>query len=224
MTSGDSRDHTRRSWMRRAIVELAIAGGTLMLVLLGVIPLAGGTAPSNTGGPRPLSALNETPWDHDHSSAVIPRRPVGQKQLRTSFGKHCNKRTNDGRAWFPSAAGRGVGGYVYFHRRLAANVGHNVLGHIGHRDRKEAVDYGVWGYACRLKTGGTSWSVHSWGAAIDTNTLRNPWGQTWWNGKGSNGRPYRKYLPRVWMQHNFYWGLFFSSTKDPMHFQYVTGY
>jgi hypothetical protein len=89
-------------------------------------------------------------------------------------------------------------------------------------DKKgKAVDYGVWGYACRAKTGGTSWSVHSWGVAIDTNTLRNPYGQTWWDGRGANGKRFGRYLPNLWMSRNFYWGLNFN---DPMHFQYVTGY
>jgi hypothetical protein len=209
--------------VRRAILRFAIAGGALMLLVAGVVLTLGGPGSAATTRSR-VSATDDTSWGHDHSRAAIPRRPVGRDGLRALLGKHCNTRANDGRAWFPSAAGRGVGGYVYFHERLARNVVHNVLGHIRYRHRKKAVDYGVWGYACRLKTGGTSWSVHSWGAAIDTNTLRNPWGQKWWNGRGSNGRRYHKFLPTVWMNHNFYWGRYFSGTKDPMHFQYVTGY
>ncbi len=43
-----------------------------------------------------------------------------------------------------------------------------------------------------------------------------------------NGTNYKKYLPNLWKGafpgHNFYWGLNFSTTPDPMHFQYVTGY
>jgi hypothetical protein len=72
-----------------------------------------------------------------------------------------------------------------------------------------------------MKTGGTSWSVHSWGAAVDTNTIHNPFGQEHWNGRGSNGKSFGRFLPRIWKDRGFYWGLNFN---DPMHFQYVSGY
>ena len=172
-------------------------------------------SPSPTPGPG---------WNHDHSTRTIPRRPTGLYGLKQLFGPHCGRRANDARTFYPSAGGRGTGGYLYYHQRLARNIGHNVVGHMREANKLKAADYGVWGYACRAKTGGTSWSVHSWGVAIDTNTLRNPWTQTWWNGKGSNGVSYKRYLPNVWINHNFYWGLWFSGTKDPMHFQYVSGY
>lgn len=174
----------------------------------------------------PVPSISPTPqgWQHDHSTKAIPKRPTGLYGLKNLFGRHCGRKANDARTYYPSAGGRGKGGYLYYHQRLARNIGHNVVGHMRKANRFKAADYGVWGYACRAKTGGTSWSVHSWGVAIDTNTLRNPWTQTWWNGKGSNGRSYKRYLPKVWINHNFYWGLWFSSTKDPMHFQYVSGY
>lgn len=98
-------------------------------------------------------------------------------------------------------------------------IGNKILGKINTRGK--ANDYGVWGYACRLIAGSTKWSVHSWGAAVDTNTLRNPYGQNHWNGRGSSGEPYGRFLPDTWMGRGFYWGLNFN---DPMHFQYVSGY
>ncbi|MGH2752165.1 MAG: M15 family metallopeptidase [Actinomycetota bacterium] len=152
-------------------------------------------------------------------ATVLPPRPYGREGLKDVFGRHCNSQANDGRAYFPSAGGRGSYGYVYFHSRLSHVIGRKILRKIN--TRAKANDYGVWGYACRMKTGGTSWSVHSWGAAIDTNTLRNPYGQRHWNGRGSNGKPFGKFLPNIWMDRGFYWGLNFN---DPMHFQYVSGY
>ncbi|CAN5548563.1 hypothetical protein BH20ACT23_BH20ACT23_22540 [soil metagenome] len=159
------------------------------------------------------------PITGDTSTAPLPARPYGLSGLRQVFGEHCSAEANDGRAYFPSAGGRGNYGYVYFHARLSNVVGNKVLPKIN--TKAKANDYGVWGYACRMKTGGTSWSVHSWGAAIDTNTLRNPFGQSHWNGRGSNGKPFGRFLPNVWMDRGFYWGLNFN---DPMHFQYVNGY
>lgn len=183
--------------------------------------------PSGLPSPGPVPSTSPTPqpgWQHDHSTQTIPHRPTGLYGLKQLFGRHCGRRANDARTYYPSAGGRGTGGYLYSHQRLARNIGHNVIGHMRKADKLKSADYGVWGYACRAKTGGTSWSVHSWGVAIDTNTLRNPWTQTWWNGRGSNGHSYKRFLPNVWIEHNFYWGLWFSSTRDPMHFQYVSGY
>jgi hypothetical protein len=154
-------------------------------------------------------------------SGTVGARPSGLRGLVRTFGKACNTRANNARSYFPSAGGRGKSGYVYYHSKLAKKVGGKVLGAIRRSGKTAAVDYGVWGYACRKKTGGTSWSVHSWGAAIDTNTLRNPWRARRWNGRGSNGRRYGRYLPNLYLRQNFYWGIHF---RDPMHFQYVSGY
>ena len=155
----------------------------------------------------------------DISTGPLPPRPYGLSGLRLVFGEHCSPEANDGRAYFPSAGGRDTHGYVYFHARLSNLIGNKVLSRV--ESRAKANDYGVWGYACRMKTGGTSWSVHSWGAAVDTNTIHNPFGQTHWNGRGSNGKPFGKFLPKIWKGRGFYWGLNFN---DPMHFQYVSGY
>lgn len=167
-------------------------------------------------------------WSHDHSSSGIPIRPKGLNGLNNRFGGACSAAANDAVTWFPSAVDRNVGGYVYYHPYLAVNVGNNIRGHIGNDHREGAVDYGVYGYDCRLKTGGTQYSTHAWGAAIDTNTARNPYGQTYWNGIGADGLDHGSYIPNVWKGpnpgHRLYWGLNFSGTKDPHHFQYVTGY
>lgn len=148
-------------------------------------------------------------------------RPYGLSGLKRVFGKRCNSKANDARTYYPSAGGRGKGGYVYYHSKLAKKIGGHIVKRMRTRNRTAAADYGVWGYSCRMKTGGTSWSVHSWGAAVDTNTLRNPYGQRHWNGRGSNGKRYGRFLPGLWINQGFYWGINF---RDPMHFQYVAGY
>lgn len=177
-------------------------------------------------GPRPCKDDggrddDPKPGDTIGGSGDVGPRPNGLRGLKQVFGRRCNRRANDARTYYPSAAGRGKGGYVYYHSKLAKKVGGRIVKAMKYRNRTAAADYGVWGYACRMKTGGTSWSVHSWGAAVDTNTLRNPWGARRWDGKGSNGRRYGRFLPRLWMNQGFYWGINF---RDPMHFQYVSGY
>lgn len=170
-------------------------------------------SPSTSPTPSPTPTVKPYP--------EAPPRPHGLSGLRRTFGRHCGNKANDARAFFPNAWGRGKPGYVYTHWKLGRVLSNGILGSIKDAGKGQAVDYGVWGYACRAKTGGTSWSVHSWGVAIDTNTLRNPYGQTWWDGRGANGKRYGRFLPNLWMSRHFYWGLNFN---DPMHFQFVTGY
>lgn len=176
---------------------------------------------ASSGSPSPSVSPSPTPTPTGTPYPQTPPRPHGLSGLQRTFGRHCSNKANDARAFFPNAWGRGKGGYVYTHLKIGRVMNQGILRSILDEKNDKAVDYGVWGYACRAKTGGTSWSVHSWGVAIDTNTLRNPYGQTWWDGKGANGKRYGRYLPNLWMSRDFYWGLNFN---DPMHFQYVTGY
>jgi D-alanyl-D-alanine carboxypeptidase len=154
------------------------------------------------------------------------RRPNGLSDLNAVFGTRCTDPVNNGRAFFPWANDSASGGYIYFHSKLTG-----IVANVRHRNdidnRDGAYNRAVWGYACRQIAGSSKWSAHAWGVAIDINSVRNPQGDTSWDGVGSNGTNYGTYLPDLFTQSligNFYWGLNFSSNKDPMHFQYVTGY
>jgi hypothetical protein len=167
-------------------------------------------------------------WTHDHSSAGVPHRPQGYNGLVSTFGQPCNHRANAARSSWPSKSTPGVDGYIYYHPYIDRDVSWNVRFHIS-ADRKEQALYpGIGGYNCRYIEGTTNWSVHAFGAAIDTNWQRNPRGNSTWNGVGADGKNYGKYLPNLWKGaypgHNFYWGINFGTIPDPMHFQYVTGY
>ena len=167
-------------------------------------------------------------WVDDQSDTAIPRRPSGLQDLIDTFGPRCSGLSNAARSYWPSQSARGTGGYVYVHPYIARNVDYNIRGEIDAEHRNNAVDYGVYGYACRQIAGSTDWSTHSWGAAVDTNSARNPMGQNYWDGRGSNGVDFGTYLPDIWKGpapgHRFYWGLNFVSRPDPMHFQFVTNY
>jgi len=175
----------------------------------------------------PSEAGHMKDWRHDHRTRAIPRRPVGYSELVKRFGNRCSGAANDARTWFPHAVSRGKGGYVYYHSRLARNVGGNIRKHIAAAHRNGALDYGIYGYNCRRMRGSTKWSVHAWGAAVDTNTYRNPQRQRHWDGRGADGVNYGTYIPHVWKGkdpgHRFLWGKHFN-TPDPHHFQYVSGY
>lgn len=164
-------------------------------------------------------------WTHDHSSAGVPYRPHGYNDIVRVFGQPCGPNANGSRTWFPHINARWQAGYVNHHPRIARNVAHNIRGHVSAAHNDGAWDYGQYGFACRARTGGSGWSTHAFGAAIDTNTARNPNGQCSWNGVGANGVAYGTYLPNIWRDsaggHNFRWG---RDWCDPHHFQYATGW
>jgi hypothetical protein len=164
-------------------------------------------------------------WTHDHSSAGVPYRPNGYNDIVRVFGQPCGPNANRHRTWFPHVWGRWQAGYVNHHPYIARNVAHNIRGHVSAAHNDGAWDYGQWGFACRARTGGSGYSTHAFGAAIDTNTAKNPYGQCGWNGVGANGVAYGTYLPNVWRDsaagHRFRWG---NDWCDPHHFQYATGW
>jgi hypothetical protein len=186
------------------------------------------TAVVLTLAPVIAQAVVIDPWVHDHSSAGIPPRPSGYTELVQTFGKPCSDAANDSRSYWPSQSARNVSGYVYYHPYIARDVAYNIRNHVAHDKRDGAVDYLVGSYNCRYIDGTTEWSVHAFGAAVDTNSARNPRFQTFWNGKGADGKDYGRYLPDVWRGaypgHHFFWGLNWDNKPDPMHFQYVTDY
>lgn len=177
------------------------------------------------GGPAVANHWPE--FRHDHSSRGTPPRPNGLSELNRIFGPACNAAADDARVWWPTEDARGVGGYEYYHPYLAINIGHNLRGHSNSSHKDGSIDYLVEGYLCRPIAGSTAMSTHSWGAAIDTNTARNPQGQNYWNGVGADGRDYGRYIPDLFRgsdpAHHFRWGFTFP-TPDPHHFQYVINY
>lgn len=166
-------------------------------------------------------------WTHDHTTSAIPPRPDGLAEIQATYGAVCGDAANDARSYWPAQSQDGAG-YVYYHRYLGKNVGGNIRNHVEADHKNGAVRWLVGGYNCRYISGTTSWSLHAWGAAIDTNSSLNPVGQDYWNGTGADGKRYGTYLPDIWRGanpgHRFYWGLNWPTKPDPMHFQYATGY
>jgi D-alanyl-D-alanine carboxypeptidase len=208
VSSEVSSERPARGRAGRAAVSALVAGAIVALAAAG-----------------PVLAGHWRGWEHNHSNRGVPPRPEGLHELRNRFGPPCGDRANNARTWFPHAVNRGVGGYVYYHPYLAINVGNNIRNHINAAHRNGALDYGIYGYNCRLKTGGSEWSTHAFGAAIDTNTARNPYGQDHWNGKGADGHDHGLYIPDLYRGaypgHRFVWG---KQWSDPHHFQYVSNY
>lgn len=86
-------------------------------------------------------------------------------------------------------------------------------------DETEALGYDVtpgetWGFACRAIGGTSTPSNHSWGLALDVNAPRNPQSSTF-----RSDMPV--WLPKLWWDYKFFWGGWYSGTKDPMHFEFL---
>lgn len=71
-----------------------------------------------------------------------------------------------------------------------------------------------WGANCRAIRGTSIPSNHSWGLAMDFNSLENPLGST-------SGWDIPSWMPPLWAEYGFAWGGNFASRKDAMHFEFV---
>lgn len=72
----------------------------------------------------------------------------------------------------------------------------------------------TWGFANRPIRGTNIASNHSWGLAVDINSLANPMQYT-----------FKSDIPpevvAMWSECGFYWGGYYANRKDAMHFEYV---
>ncbi len=71
-----------------------------------------------------------------------------------------------------------------------------------------------WGFACRAIRGSKTPSNHSWGLAVDINSLANPMGPSLKTDMPS-------WMPKLWTQHGFRWGGTYTTRKDAMHYEYM---
>lgn len=71
-----------------------------------------------------------------------------------------------------------------------------------------------WGYANRPIAGTQTASNHSWGLAVDLNAPANPMRRPLTTDMPS-------WLPDLWRSYGFRWGGDYTSTPDPMHFEFM---
>jgi hypothetical protein len=178
------------------------------------------------------------------NASAAPTKPNGLAQINATFGTACapqdagirpganNSLVDDAVSTWAHGAWNGSGANVtvYAHAYLATeiNIVRSAVATGTGGDNR--LDYGIGSYECRVNRNNTSqWSTHSWGIAIDTNSVKNPMGHSTWNGHGYNGVDYKNDLPDYWQSNqpgyyvNFTWGISFPY-PDPMHFQYADGY
>ena len=105
------------------------------------------------------------------------------------------------------------GGVTVFVRREIAPLVAYLL------DATERLGYDVlkgqtWGFACRPIRGTRVASNHSWGLAVDINSLSNPMQSTF-----KSNIPPR--VVSMWEGAGFYWGGRYERRPDAMHFEYI---
>ena len=101
------------------------------------------------------------------------------------------------------------------HRRLTG-VFSSVFGNIQERGLQDRITSFGGCFAFRPQRTGSKLSAHSWGIAIDLNPESNPQGSA---GNMNTG------LIEIFRQAGFQWGGDWQDkTRDPMHFQFCTGY
>ena len=84
----------------------------------------------------------------------------------------------------------------------------------GERRGYDVKDGQTWGFACRAIKGTSVPSNHSWGLAVDINAPSNPYREEF----VSDMPPW---MPMLWWSYGFFWGGWYQSIKDPMHYEFL---
>ena len=72
-----------------------------------------------------------------------------------------------------------------------------------------------WGFACRPIRGTSSTpSNHSWGLAVDINAPSNPMRTEFVSDMPT-------WMPSLWWEYGLFWGGWYRTTKDPMHYEFL---
>jgi hypothetical protein len=163
--------------------------------------------------------------------------PVGRSKLKTitinhyGFDKLMHRGVIIVRKDLTSKVVRGFSSALAHRYPIAKMNNPNVYG--GNDPKQMAAD-NTSGFNCRKVVGNPyKMSPHSYGIAIDVNTVRNPYRDSkgkWWP---ANGKKYVKRTPKKWgmltknsyltkslRKDKFFWGGFWSPGRDYQHFEY----
>jgi hypothetical protein len=159
-----------------------------------------------TPRPAPAPAKPEGP-------PAEPARPNGVAAVRALFGEPGNVPLAKARA--PEVFRRLpylAKGFLTCHKLLVPKV-EWVFAELERRGLASLIKSYDGCYNPRKKRGGTSWSTHAWGIALDLNAGDNP--------MGAKPKLDRR-IVAVFEEAGFFWGGRWKS-PDGMHFQYATG-
>ncbi|HZV13371.1 MAG TPA: M15 family metallopeptidase [Candidatus Kapabacteria bacterium] len=150
--------------------------------------------------------------------------PHGLQQIVETFGQSCKPACHGGFVVLPAPIGNVKEFYCH---ELLAETFTNVYAQIN--------DVGCWSmlhsfggcYACRAIRGKEDTSTHAWGIANDLNAQENPLTSTP-SDILDEQHPYvftaDHPVVKIFKANGFIWGGEFLHRKDPMHFQFASGY
>ena len=152
-------------------------------------------------------------------SPAWPQVPNGYDEIVRIFGKPGNALCSAGRVLLPapiklSWANEMV--TVVACHKLMEDVFTSTFSEIHRRGKWAALENFGGIHNGRNVRGSDHPSTHSWGISGDFDTLDNPLGAT--------VEKMDDTVVAIFEDHGFMWGFRFKGRKDPMHFQYATGY
>lgn len=150
---------------------------------------------------------NDTAGTTSIGSVQPLARPNGISQIRQTFGEPGTNQVTVKMACGPNGSVK----RVTCNRKIAARL-KAVFDEIKARGLSKYIHSFDGCYNKRKKRGGSAWSVHSWGIAVDINARENPMGRS----RMTYGQ---SKLAEVFKKYGFH-----QLKNDPMHFQYCTGY
>lgn len=148
-----------------------------------------------------------------------PTVPNGLKAIIRVFGLPGNPETHSGRVKLPAPMK-----LSWADQKVQSFACHKKLEGLFERVFQRIYNAGLWGevsefggcYNDRSTRGGKKKSTHAWGIAVDLNPSKNA--------MGTPGNMDEKVIA-MFEEEGFHWGGRFSGrSRDPMHFQFATGY
>ncbi len=141
----------------------------------------------------------------------VTGRPNGYSEIVSQFGQPGDRRNIVSVPMKAGPGGRTVP--VQVHRKIADRL-KNTFEEISAAGLSDEIKTFDGSYNVRKKRGGSTWSVHSWGLAVDLNAGQYPMGTS-----AASTSPRYRQIAQIFARNGFY-----QLGNDPMHFQFATGY
>lgn len=141
----------------------------------------------------------------------VTGRPNGYNEIVSQFGQPGDRGNIVSVPMKAGPGGRTVP--VQVHKKIADRL-KNAFEEISAAGLSDEIKTFDGSYNARKKRGGSTWSVHSWGLAVDLNAGQYPMGTS-----AASTSPRYKQIAQIFARNGFY-----QLGNDPMHFQFATGY
>jgi len=141
----------------------------------------------------------------------VTGRPNGYNEIVSQFGQPGDRSNIVSVPMKAGPGGRTVP--VQVHKKIAGRL-KNAFEEINAAGLSDEIKTFDGSYNARKKRGGSTWSVHSWGLAVDLNAGQYPMGTS-----AASTSPRYKQIAQIFARNGFY-----QLGNDPMHFQFATGY